>query len=212
MFIGQNKKNRGFTLLEILVALFVFAILSLILSSALRNVISAQIGTEKNAERLRALQITLLLMSRDVEQIVSRPIKTAAGKDEKAFIGTSQGFTLTHTGIANPTGYAKQSALQRTRYLYHDNRLWRAVWPVLDQAPQTIAHSRLLLSGVMDVRFDYLDKDKHFQSTWPLEGSDPHLLPRAIKVTLSISEWGRISQIYVLPTQANTNTSASNQH
>jgi general secretion pathway protein J len=201
----------GFTLFEILIALFVFAILSLLLAGALRQVISAQTGAESKAKRLRSLQITLLLMSRDIEQIVNRSIKTASGSEEKAFIGTSKSFTLTHAGIANPTGFAKQSALQRTKYSYQDNHISRIVWPVLDQAPQTTPHSRQLISGVTSAYFEYLDKNKQFQSTWPLEGSDPRLLPRAIKVTLTISEWGSISQIYVLPTEANTNTSANKQ-
>jgi general secretion pathway protein J len=197
MFIAKNK---GFTLLEILVALFIFAILSLLLATALHGVISAQSGTEKNAERLRAMQLALLTISRDVEQTVYRPVKLASGREEKAFLGTASGFTFTHAGIANPMGNAKQSALQRTRYFYHDNALWRMVWPVLDQAPQTLPHSRLLLTHVTEAKFQYLDKDKQFHSTWPVEGGDPRLLPRAVKITLSISEWGTISQLYVLPT------------
>jgi general secretion pathway protein J len=196
------KRFSGFTLLEILVALFVFAILSLILASSLRSVITAQSVTEKNAERLREMQLAILVISRDVEQAVDRSVKIAAGREEKALVGTPQGFSFTHMGIANPTGNLKRSTLQRTRYAYHDNKLWRMVWPVLDQAPETIAHSRQLLANVTYAQFQYLDKEKHFQSNWPVEGGDPRLLPLAIKVTLVISGWGKITQLYVLPIQS----------
>src|SRR5690242_2240764 len=96
----QNK-NGGFTLLEILIALFIFTILSLMLASALHNVIGIQTATENNADRLRKLQIVLLIMSRDIEQTVNRPVMGVNGKEEIAFRGTPLKFEFTHTGLAN---------------------------------------------------------------------------------------------------------------
>src|SRR5437762_2019018 len=90
----------GFTLLEILIALFIFTILSFLLTAALRTVINAQSGTEDKALRLRELQMILLTMSRDIEQTVNRPITNAVGKEEAAFVGTENGFVFTHTGFA----------------------------------------------------------------------------------------------------------------
>src|SRR3990167_9644363 len=91
----------GFTLLEILIALFIFTLVSMMLMSALHHIINIQSGTEQNAERLRNLQLTLLKVSRDVEQIVNRPILNTAGKEEYAFIGTVREFEFTHIRVAH---------------------------------------------------------------------------------------------------------------
>ena len=145
MFImPSNKtaaKTAGFTLLEILIALFIFTILSLILAAALHNVIDVSVGTARNAERLRTTQIALLMMSRDIEQVVNRPVLDATGKEEAAFIGKPTYFTLTRAGFANPTGIALQSTLQRTGYYWQQDSLWRNTWAVLT-ALQRRKHTR----------------------------------------------------------------------
>lgn len=201
MSIMQNKE-RGFTLLEILIALFIFTILSMILVVALRSVIDAQSGTEKNAERLRQLQISLLIMSRDIEQTVNRPVIAASGKEEPAFIGSPRSFTLTHVGFASST----RSTLQRVRYAWNDYSLWRMTWAALDQAPTSLPHSRRLLTDVVDAHFQYLDKDGRLQNQWPVDGQSKQPLPRAVKVFLTMSQWGKVSQLYVIPAQPSKTT------
>lgn len=198
----SNNSTAGFTLLEILIALFIFTLLSMMMVGGLHSVINAQSGTEKNAERLRKLQFALLVMSRDIEQTVNRAVLNASGKEEIAFIGAPRGFTFTHTGLANPTGAFARSALQRTRYEWRDDSLWRVTWAVLDQAPQTEPHTRLLLTEVTDARFQYLDKDGRFQDNWPIEGQSRQPLPHAVRIFLSLSPLGKMggemSQLYVI--------------
>lgn len=196
------KKNKGFTLIEILIALFIFAILSIILMTALRTVINAQSGSENKAQRLRQTQMALLIMSRDIEQMVNRPVVNTSGKDDPAFAGTSQSFSFTHTGFANPTDIARRSSLQRTGYEWRDNQLWRITSPVLDQAPKTKLQQRSLLENVEAVRFEYLDQSNRFFDHWPLENAD-QTLPVGIKVTFTISSWGELTQFYLIPAQPN---------
>jgi general secretion pathway protein J len=198
-----RKSTRGFTLLEILIALFIFTVLSMILVAALRSVIDAHSGTEKSAERLRRLQISLLVMSRDIEQAVNRPVLNIVGKEESAFTGTTHGFTFTHAGYANPDSTLARSSLQRTAYSWRDNALWRLSWNVLDQAPETRSHARELQKDVLEARFEYLDKEGHFRDGWPVPG-DEQPLPRAVRVLLTIDHWGKISQLYLVPAQPET--------
>lgn len=205
---GRRLASQGFTLLEVLIALFIFTILSMILVGALHTVMNASSRTEASAERLRNLQIALLVMSRDIEQAVNRPVLTAAGKQQAAFEGDVRGFTFTHTGFANPMGTLTQSSLQRTHYYGDGNSLWRAAWSALDQAPSSQPHARRLLNNVTDIHFQYTDKKGRLHAAWPLEGEADQALPAAIKVTFTMTQWGQMSQVYVISATAKENNPA----
>jgi general secretion pathway protein J len=200
-FFQSGYKNRGFTLLEILIALFIFTLISLILAGALRGVINSLTGTENKAERLRKLQIALLVMSRDIEETVNRPIINHEGKKDPAFVGTEHGFTFTHTGVANAMSTSAHSTLERAGYAWSDNKLYKITWAVLDQAPKSQPSSRILLSNVLEAHFEYADQKGRFYKEWPLngEGSDP--LPRGIRLYLTIAGWGTMTALYLIPVE-----------
>lgn len=210
--INHPHKNsffaNGFTLLEILVALFIFTILSMLLMSALRTVINADNGTEIRAGKLQALQLATLLISRDVEQTLDRSVVSAAGVKEPAFLGTPRAFTFTHMGFANPQSLSKRSTLQRTQYSFGGKSLQRKNWEVLDLAPGSKSHTRLLVK-VDEAHFQYLDNSGHWQNQWPPEETNDQSLPRAVKVFLTIPHWGKLSQIYVIPAYALPNEQKS---
>jgi general secretion pathway protein J len=197
----QYKKNSGFTLIEILIALFIFTILAVLLTASLHNVITIQSGSERKAERLRQVQMGLLIMSRDIEQTINRPIIDASGKEEAAFAGTKTGFSLTHTGFANP----EASHLQRTAYAFNENTIVRTAWPVLDQAPKTKAYSRNLIENVSEASFEYLDQQGHFRENWPMEKDAEQTLPRAVKINLTIKSWGHLTQLYLISAEDKKN-------
>lgn len=199
----RNNRHAGFTLVEILVALFIFTILALMMTGGLHTIISSQSGAERAAERLRQLQIVFVRMSRDIEQTVNRPVKTTNGQDASAFYGTPKGFAFTHGGLA---GQEKQhQVLQRAQYIYTRNGLWRMVWDVLDQAANSPKpNQRQLLENVTDARFEYLDEKNVFRKDWPASGSSNQTLPRAVRMSLTIAGWGTVRQIYVIPVQSET--------
>lgn len=195
------RKNKGFTLLEILIALFIFSIISLLLVAGLHTVINAQSGTETKAERLRDLQMTMLLISRDISQTVNRPIVNAEGQDEAAFTGDNENFHFTHTGFANPPGKSLHSSLQRTAYKLDEDHLVRVTWEAVDQAPESKSNKRALLANVSEVHFQYLDQQGRFLDKWPMESGEDQALPRGVRVELTLPHFGKITQLYLIPAQ-----------
>jgi general secretion pathway protein J len=194
------KKIAGFTLLEILVALFIFTIIAVIMTRALHTVFDSQAVTEKRAIRLAELQMAMLLMSRDVEQMIDRPIQNAERKTEAPLIGTSKSITFTHGGLANPLGQLQRSTLQRTSYFLAENNLVRQTWEVLDQVPTSKPSNRNLLSNVAALHFEYLDTEKHYNDRWPPANKPKApVFPSAVKVSLTLTHWGTITQVYLIP-------------
>ncbi len=131
------KHHSGFTLLEILIALFVFTILSMMMTGALHTVISAQSGAERNALRLREMQLAQIRLTRDLEQMVNRPIKNASDQDASAFYGTPRGFAFTHGGMAGES--SQHQILQRSQYIFGQDGIWRMAWDVLDQTAKSLS-------------------------------------------------------------------------
>lgn len=196
----RRNKFPGFTLLEILIALFVFSILAMLMMHSLHQVVTVVARTEEKAARLRDLQLTFLLMSRDIEQAANRPVLNGAGEEEPPFVGNKTGFTLTHLGYANVGEVRRQSTLQRSRYRFHNHVLWRDVSLVLDQAKNNQWQSRRLLAEVASVHFQYLANDGHLVDVWPLTAKN-EALPRAVKITFNLTNWGEVNQLYVIPAQ-----------
>jgi general secretion pathway protein J len=192
-----HPTQKGFTLLEIIIALFVFSIVSIIMVSALHNVLTTQTAIEQKAARLSQLQIALLLLSHDLEQTINRPITNVTGNPE-GFIGSSDTVTFTHAGLANPLGQLQRATLQRTRYQFSEHKLLRINWPVLDQIDKTKADSRELLDNVMDCHFEYLDNKGKFQNAWPPPAQQSAVLPLAIRISLTLKNWGKIHQTYMI--------------
>ncbi len=197
------QTKRGFTLLEVLIALFIFTIVSLLLVTALRAVMDAALGAERKAVVLREMQIALLIFSQDVEQTVNRSVLSSSGAEMPAFIGSATSFTFTHTGYANPDASLRYSNFLRTRYDVHDGALWRTTWTALDQAPKTTFSQRALLNGVTGVHFQYLTRDGNFRDTWPIPEKDKEPLPRAVRVLLMMGGQGNLQQLYIIPVQTN---------
>jgi general secretion pathway protein J len=192
-------RNEGFTLLEILIALFIFTIVSMIMVTVLHTLLSSQQETEKKSLRLRELETAFILISNDLEQTLNRPITNNLGAVE-SFVGTSRSVTFTHGGLVNPMGDLLRSSLQRTTYHLDDHgHFTRITWPVLDQTQKTQADQRILLNNIDDVHFEYLDQQGRFHSDWSVKENDSAPLPKAVRLTLTLSGWGSMTQLYLIP-------------
>ena len=208
MLIPSSPKTArwlGFTLIEVMVALFIFALITVILSAALHSMMTAQSATEKNAQRLSQAQMALLLFSRDLEQALDRPISDPNGNIEGSFLGSKQSLTFTHRGFASASRAANKSNLQRTRYRIDKDQFIRDTWTQLDQLPQTSFVTRPLLGQITHLHFRYLDDKKVYHLEWPPDSASPaaglRLMPRAVEINLTIANWGSLQQTIVLSQQ-----------
>lgn len=192
------RSEKGFTLLEILIALFIFALLSAIMASAMHSIFSSQERTELHSQQFDALQKAMLIFTRDIQQIVDRPITNATGGNEPALVGTTSTITFTHGGLINPFGIVNRSTLQRTRYQLNQTIFTRISWNALDQVQKTISTERSLFSPVTDLRFEYIDAKNQRQNSWPPPDQPQAGLPIGVRIILTLRDWGTLTQLYVI--------------
>lgn len=196
----MKDQRSGFTLLELLVALAIFSVLSVLAYNGIESMISSKQHVEKEADRLAALQIAVTRLSRDLEQAVNRPVRNESGEEEPAFVSRfsrEEELELTRTGWANPAG-RRRSSLQRVAYGLNEGKLLRYSRPVLDQSSGQEPYSQTLLEQVDSLEARFLDHSGNWHDQWPPATPRSRDLPRAVEITLELKDWGEIRRLLVL--------------
>lgn len=117
--------------------------------------------------------------------------------------------TATSSNVILPPTLPWQNGLDLARVGYglEDGKLYRYVWPVLDRAQDSRPERLMLLDHVTALSLRFLDDKGQWQSQWPVGGgasakrvpSGVATLPRAIRLTLDLADWGRIDRVFLLP-------------
>lgn len=194
-------RHSGFTLLELLIAVAVFAVLGAMAYGGLNAVLNTQAQTELAAERLEALQLTMRYLERDLEQILPRPIRNAFGDTESAlYLDGQPVLALTQAGMRNPSGLSRSSLL-RVSWGLEDDAVVRTVWPHLDGSQVEQTRKTRLLEEVDDLNIRVMDDKKTWVEQWPPLSVTPEKTPKAlaVEVTLTAAPWGEITRIFALP-------------
>lgn len=192
----------GFTLLELLVALAIFSLLAAMAYGGLNRVLAQRAGTQEEADRLGSLQKIYLLMQRDLEQVVPRPVRDEYGTELPPLLGGEM-LQLTRGGWRNPLGLAR-STLQRVGYVYEDEQLVRYTWLVLDRAQDSQPVRQPLTSDITQMDLRYLDNDG-WKTSWSgadaavLPGVPVTDLPKAVEVTLEHKQLGKLVWLFRMP-------------
>lgn len=197
-------RQSGFTLLELLIALAIFALLAAMSYSGLNSVMKARQITNQHADRLNQLQMAFLWLGRDIEQAVNRSIRDEYGEPQPAMQGVETGryqLELTRNGWRNPAN-RERSNLQRVAYGLRDGVLVRSYWNVLDRAQDSQPLETELLDGIEKLELRFKNKQRVWQDSWAsnqLGGSfaqTAYELPIAVEVIIETQAEGRIARLF----------------
>lgn len=197
------KKNYGFTLIEVLIALTLFAILAAITSSSMYHAFNARDRVSAQADRLSSLQLAISLIKQDTEEIAARSIRGNEFHLFPAFIGRTDYIELTRGGLPNPDGAERRSTLKRVALLCQDNQLIRRSWSTLDTPNRDIFEDKVLLSNLDDCHFAFLDSALQLLTEWRSNNipnaSTIKMLPKAVQLNLALPSWGKATFLFILP-------------
>ncbi len=198
------SKTRGFTLLEILIALTIFAILATLTSTALYNAFNTRERVNQQANQLNILSLALSLFENDTQNVLNRSISGNEMHAYPPFIGEAEYVEFTRGGMTNPLAQQQRSSLQRVAYRCQDNQLIRRSWLVLDSLEHNRQYQdKILLSGLTACHFGYVGRDKQFLSAWQAyalqQNQHQATLPMAIQLSLVLNNWGEISLLFLIP-------------
>jgi general secretion pathway protein J len=198
----NDSRSHGFTLIEVLVALAVFGVVSILAYAALGQTLSnADLLTER-MERLQAVQRTVRFLDSDLMQAVPRPVRDVLGDGYEPAIRSSLAsefaLEVTHGGWPNPAGLPR-STLQRSAYRLEEGELIRFHWRVLDRTINNEPIATVLLDDVASIVFRYLQADGEPVDQWPPIGAQGpgsiRVRPRAVEIVLTLADEGEIRRL-----------------
>ncbi len=195
-------RERGFTLVEIMIAVFVFSVLAATAYATLNGTVQAVEVVNAKMTRLQALQRTVLTLENDFIQLSPRPVReelaTAPSPALVARAGSDYLAEFTRGGHSNPL-FLPRPSLQRVAYVLDEDVLVRLQWPVLDRPQGTEVQEVALLDGVTAVEFRYLPANGEWQDEWPGRGASGaaalRLRPRAVEITMLLEDYGEIRRL-----------------
>ncbi|MDF1780392.1 MAG: type II secretion system minor pseudopilin GspJ [Alcanivoracaceae bacterium] len=159
--------QRGFTLLEVLIAIAIFAGIFLAAQQMFSQAVQNRDRLELEAARMESQQLLLTWLTLDFEQIVARPVRDGLGTELPAVMSLDRGVALTRNGWANPFALRQRSELQRVEYFLNDDQeLIRRYWPALDVNQGTVPVELVMIKDVEDFQVRYLSEANKGQYEW----------------------------------------------
>jgi general secretion pathway protein J len=189
---------KGFTLIEMMVALLIFALITAagvaVMSSTLTNQSAVRVRVERYAE----LQRMRALVKADLSQAATRRTRGEDGLPAlTAFAGVSPWVTggpllaFTRRGYENPD-QAPRASMQYVEYALIEGRLERRARPALDGA--RLGPAQVLLTDVESIQSAYLF-DGVWRPTWRGEATAD--IPAAVRLTMTLKDLGEIDQLFL---------------
>lgn len=167
--LRRNSGAAGFTLLELLIALAIFAVISLMAFEGIAAILRAEERIGAQQERLREIDRAVALIARDFQDIAPRRVRLADDDVQAPLVlqGRARRVLLTRSGWSNPAEL-KRSGFQRVRYEVANQTLSRSYWLTLDPAGDDQAIAAPLLDRVTSFEVRVRDKGE-WTDTWPQE-------------------------------------------
>ena len=194
------RRSRGFTLIEILVAIAVFGVVAVVSSMTLGAVLNDTEMLTGRMDRLQAIQRTVTYLSTDLMQASPRPIRADLGGEPalRSSFGSDFALELTHGGWPNSAGVPR-STQQRSAYRIEEDELIRYHWPVLDRTAASYPVATVLLDEIDSLTFRFLQPNGEWTDQWPPvsagAASATGVLPRAVEITLVLPGEGELTRV-----------------
>lgn len=198
----NSSRAQGFTLIEVLVAMAIFGVMTVLAYMSLGQTLANADLLNARMDRLQAVQRTMRFIGNDLLTAAPRPVRSELGDTYLPAIQVSVSnefaLAITHGGWPNPAGLPR-STMQRTVYLLQEDKLLRVYSTVLDATYANKSIATEILDGVLGLEFRMLQDNHETIAEWPPPGMQGSFAlqarPRAVEIILTLEDEGEIRRI-----------------
>ncbi|KPH92862.1 general secretion pathway protein GspJ [Pseudoalteromonas porphyrae] len=195
-------KQRGFTLLEVMVALGILAFVILATHQILDSTTKAKEASDEKIAELNGLQTTFRLMDQDFSQMTKRAVRDESGDIQEFYLLAGRytlnsqydGIGFVRDGWVNPINLLPRSELQAVGYRVIDDNLERVHRVYVDQLDNLEPRVQVILENIEDLKFEFLDDKIEWQEQWQKKE-----LPKAVAVTITRIDEEPLRRIFLVP-------------
>jgi general secretion pathway protein J len=200
----NSTKNKGFSLVEVMVAMAIMALIGVGALSVLDTATKTSGNIKQDGERLNNVQRAFLFLSTDMQQLTMRQVRDEYGDKVASMKSDLQAsapyIRLTKLGRRNPA-LLPRSNLEHLIYSVEDKTLYRTSFTYPDGMTEESGLKRPILEGVEDMKINFYDGEE-WHDYWPLtEGNQDGAvvsLPVALKLNLELTDYGMLERLFVL--------------
>lgn len=197
---SPTRTSLGFTLLEVLIAIAIFSVISMASFSIFETVLNSDTVTKERTDRINELQRGFLIIERDILQIARRSVRLNGEAPQEAFLhidnesfsSNEQALGFVRHGWTNPGLLLPRSDMQSVAYQLNDNVLERVHFNFVDAVLGEEPKVRALISQVETLDFEFYDGKK-----WQKKLQE-NTLPMAIAIELDTSDYGIIRRQFLV--------------
>lgn len=205
----KRSLNQGFTLIEVLLALMIMAMIAMLSAQAFNTAASGSAATREAMDRLAEIDRAFVLIESDLRNALAKELDPLAnfGKKLPAFyVSDSDDYWLTvlRGGMANPL-FQPRSEMVRIGYRYIDDEIWRDTWMNPREAEQEEARPQKILTQVRSLAVRVLSPDENSTVSggpwllgYPRDPSDNERLPPALEVTVELEDMGELVRLFTI--------------
>ncbi|TWX73054.1 type II secretion system protein GspJ [Colwellia sp. C1TZA3] len=194
------KRSQGFTLLEVLIAIAIFSVISMASFSIFETVINSDTATKARTDRINELQRGFLIIERDMLQIARRsvrlngeaPLSGFLHTDNDSFTTSEQAIAFVRHGWTNPGLLLPRSDMQSVAYQLNESTVERVHFNFVDAVLGEEPKVRPLISQVEKLNFEFYD-GKKWQKTLQEQS-----LPMAIAIEIDTTDYGIIRRQFIV--------------
>jgi general secretion pathway protein J len=201
------RSTSGFTLVEVMIAMAIFAILAVISYRTLDSLFRTREHLSVETARLRDVALLFARLDDDLAMLMDRRVRTAdnliddalrlsallPGPDEASLVFTRAGFAGSVGATAAP---------QRIGYRLREGTIELVMWPALDTAPRSAPQAFPALRNVREAKWQALDRAGNWQDVWRSTSvgvaSAPATYPAALRLNLTLASGEQYVRIFAL--------------